>query len=117
MTKRLYFGNLSWDIDDDQLANVVSQHGKVVSASVISDRDTGRSRGFGFVEVEDTDAQKIIDAMNGQDLNGRALTVNEANDRPERGSGGGGGSRGGYGGGGGGGGGGSRGGYSSNRRY
>jgi len=93
MTKRLYIGNLSWDVNDEELATAVSQHGKVVSARVVSDRDTGRSRGFGFVEVEDSDAQHVIDAMNGLDWYGRALTVNEARDREEKGT-----SRGGFGG-------------------
>lgn len=61
MTKRLYFGNLSWDVDDQQLAQEVSRHGSVISATVVSDRETGRSRGFGFVEMEDGDAQKVIE--------------------------------------------------------
>jgi len=84
MTKSLYFGNLSWDVTDEQLNGAVAQHASVVSARVITDRDTGRSRGFGFVEVEDTDAQKVIDALNGSDWNGRQLTVNEAREREQR---------------------------------
>ena len=84
MTKRLYFGNLSWDVTDDELTNAVSPYGNVVSARVITDRETGRSRGFGFVEVEEADAQSVIEAMNGLTLNGRELTVNEARERPER---------------------------------
>lgn len=95
MTKRLYVGNLSWDVNDEELATAFSQHGTVVSANVISDRETGRSRGFGFVEVEEGDAQKMIDSMNGADWHGRSITVNEARDREERGGGGGG--RGGFG--------------------
>jgi len=84
MTKNLYFGNLSWDVTDEQLNGAVAQHANVVSARVITDRDTGRSRGFGFVEVEDTDAQKVIDALNGSEWNGRQLTVNEAREREQR---------------------------------
>ena len=84
MTKSLYFGNLSWDVTDEQLNGAVAQHANVVSARVITDRDTGRSRGFGFVEVEDTDAQKVIDALNGSEWNGRQLTVNEAREREQR---------------------------------
>lgn len=99
MTKRLYFGNLSWDVTDEILAAVVAEHAKVESARVITDRDTGRSRGFGFVEVGDTDAQKVIDALNGTQWYERQLTVNEARERDERSGGGGGGGRGGSGGG------------------
>jgi len=95
MTKRLYFGNLSWDVNDEELAQTAAQHGRVVSARVITDRETGRSRGFGFVEVEDADAQKVIDALNGAQWYGRNLTVNEAREREERSFGGGGGDRGG----------------------
>jgi RNA recognition motif-containing protein len=95
MTKRLYFGNLSWDVTDQDLADAVAQHGKVVSARVITDRETGRSRGFGFVEVEDGDAEKVIETLNGSSWYGRNITVNEAREREERGGGGGGGPRGG----------------------
>jgi RNA recognition motif-containing protein len=110
MGKRLYVGNLSYSVDSSQLQDMFSQHGQVISAEVISDRDTGRSKGFGFVEMaNDDEAESAIAALNGQDNGGRALTVNEARPREERGGGGGGGGRGGYGGGGGGGG--SRGGY------
>lgn len=84
MTKRLYFGNLSWDVTDDELTNAVAPYGNVVSARVVTDRETGRSRGFGFVEVEEADAQSVIEAMNGLTLNGRVLTVNEARERTER---------------------------------
>jgi RNA recognition motif-containing protein len=83
MTKRLYFGNLSWGVTDDDLVSAVSQYANVVSARVITDRDTGRSRGFGFVEVEESEAQNVIDAMNGQELDGRVLTVNEAREREQ----------------------------------
>ena len=115
MGKKLYVGNLSYDVDSSELEQLFGQHGQVVSAQIINDRDTGRSKGFGFVEMSnDDEAQAAITALNGQQHNGRALTVNEARPREERGGGGGGG-RGGYGGGGGGygggGGGGGRGGY------
>ena len=117
MGKKLYVGNLSYDVDSSQLEQLFSAHGTVESAQVISDRDTGRSKGFGFVEMSsDAEAQAAIAAMNGQEHGGRALTVNEARPKENRagGGGGGGGGRGGYGGGGGGGGrsgGGGRGGY------
>ena len=108
MGKRLYVGNLSYDVDSSSLEQLFSAHGTVQSAEVVSDRMTGRSKGFGFVEMgSDDEAQAAITALNGQEHMGRALTVNEAKPREERSGGGGGGGRGGYGGGGGGG----RGGY------
>jgi RNA recognition motif-containing protein len=115
MGKKLYCGNLSYNVDSSALEQLFSAHGTVQSAEVIQDRDTGRSKGFGFVEMGSEDeAQAAIAALNGQEHDGRALTVNEAKPREDRprggGGGGGGGSRGGYGGGGSGGGGG-RGGY------
>ena len=105
MGKKLYVGNLSYGISDSDLEQLFSQHGTVQSAQVIMDRDTGRSKGFGFVEMgSDQEAQTAIQALNGKEVEGRALTVNEA--RPKEGGGGGGGGgrggRGGYGGGGGG---------------
>ena len=104
MGKKLYVGNLSYQVDSSELEQLFGQHGTVVSAQIINDRDTGRSKGFGFVEMSsDEEAQAAITALNGQEHNGRALTVNEARPREDRGGGGGGG-RGGYGGGGGGGG-------------
>lgn len=107
MAKRLYVGNLSYQTDSSQLQELFAQHGQVVSAQVISDRDTGRSKGFGFVEMaSDAEADAAIAALNGQPFEGRNITVNEARPREERGGGFGGGGRGGYGGGGGG-----RGGY------
>jgi RNA recognition motif-containing protein len=115
MAKNIYVGNLVWDATADNLLELFKQHGDVTRAQVIMDRDTGRSRGFGFVEMgNDAEALKAIDALNGFMFNGRALTVNEAKPREERSGGGGGYSRregggGGYGGGGGGGR--SRGGY------
>ena len=91
MAKRLYVGNLSYDIDNSALEKMFAAHGSVVSAQVISDRDTGRSKGFGFVEMSsDEEAQAAIAALNGKDQGGRALTVNEARPREERGGGGGG---------------------------
>src|SRR5207253_10256746 len=108
MGKKLYVGNLTYGITDSTLQEIFSAHGTVQSAQVIMDRDTGRSKGFGFVEMgSDAEAQAAIAALNGKDVEGRALTVNEARPREERGGGGGGGGggrgRGGYGGGGGGG--------------
>ncbi|HZU35021.1 MAG TPA: RNA-binding protein [Gemmataceae bacterium] len=98
MGKRLYVGNLTYGTTDEGLRELFEQHGSVVSAQVIMDRDTGRSKGFGFVEMgTDQEAQGAIEALNGQPVDGRPLTVNEA--RPKADSGGGGG-RGGYGGGG-----------------
>jgi len=113
MGKKLYVGNLSYDVSSSDLENLLSAHGTVESAEVISDRMTGQSKGFGFVEMgSDDEAQSAINSLNGQEFQGRALTVNEAKPREPRTGGGGGGGRGGYGGGGGGGGrGGSRGGY------
>ena len=108
MGKRLYVGNLSYEVDSSALQDMFAAHGTVNSAEVISDRMTGRSKGFGFVEMStDEEAQAAITALNGQENGGRTLTVNEAKPREERSGGGGGGGRGGYGGGGGGG----RGGY------
>lgn len=104
MGKKLYVGNLSYQVDSSELEQLFSAHGQVTSAQIINDRETGRSKGFGFVEMaNDNEAQAAIEALNGQQHNGRALTVNEARPREERSGGGGGGGRGGYGGGGGGG--------------
>jgi RNA recognition motif-containing protein len=110
MGKKLYVGNLSYDVDSSALGEMFTAHGTVESSQIITDRDTGRSKGFGFVEMgSDKEAQDAIAALNGQDHGGRALTVNEAKPKENRtGGGGGGGGRGGYGGGGGGGGGGGR---------
>jgi RNA recognition motif-containing protein len=102
MGKKLYVGNLSYSVDSSELEQLFSQHGQVVSAQIINDRDTGRSKGFGFVEMaNDAEADAAVAALNGQQHGGRALTVNEARPREDRG-GGGGGRSGGYGGGGGG---------------
>jgi len=113
MGKKLYVGNLTYGVSDSDLQQLFEPHGTVQSAQVIMDRDTGRSKGFGFVEMgSDQEAQAAIAALNGKEVDGRSLTVNEARPKTE----GGGGGRGGYGGGGGGGG---RGGYGGGggRRY
>src|SRR5918997_5970809 len=104
MATKLYVGNLSFRTSGDELRDMFSQAGTVESASVIEDRETGRSRGFGFVEMATAEgAAAAIEQFNGKDLNGRNLTVNEAKPKTDRGGrGGGGGGRGGYGGGGGG---------------
>lgn len=121
MAKKLYVGNLTYDTSDSDLQRMFEEFGTVASAQVITDRETGRSKGFGFVEMgSDQEAQSAINALNGKDVGGRALTVNEAKPREDRGGGGG---RGGYGGGGGGrsggggGGGRDRGGYGGGRKY
>ena len=108
MGKKLYCGNLSYGVSSSDLEQLFSQFGSVESAQVITDRDTGRSKGFGFVEMSnDAEAQAAIAGLNETEHDGRALTVNEAKPRENRGGGGGGGGgRGGYGGGRGGGGGG-----------
>ncbi len=88
MSNNLYVGNLAYAITDDDLREAFAVHGNVVSAKVIMDRETGRSRGFGFVEMEDG-GQAAIDALNGTELKGRSITVNEARPRQDRGGGGG----------------------------
>ena len=111
MAKKLYVGNLTYDTSDSDLQRMFEEFGTVVSAQVISDRETGRSKGFGFVEMgSDQEAEAAINSLNGKDAGGRALTVNEARPRQDRGGGG----RGGYGGGRSGGG---RGGYGGGRQY
>jgi RNA recognition motif-containing protein len=75
---KLFVGNLPWRVRDNDLVEMFSEHGSVTAANVVLDRDTGRSRGFGFVEMGDDDARKAIEALNGQDLDGRAINVNEA---------------------------------------
>src|SRR5438132_13578832 len=97
MAKNIYVGNLVWEVTADDLLALFQEHGGVTRAQVITDKETGRSRGFGFVEMaNDAEAQKAIDALNGYEFKGRALTVNEAKPREAGGAGGGG--RGGYGG-------------------
>jgi cold-inducible RNA-binding protein len=106
MGKKIYVGNLAYGVGSSDLQQMFEEFGTVQSAQVIMDRDTGRSKGFGFVEMSsDAEAQKAMDALNGKNVDGRSLTVNEA--RPKEGSGGGG--RGGFSGGG-------RGGYGGGRR-
>ena len=103
MSKKLFVGSLSWDTNDDSLRSAFSAHGEISEAVVVSDRDTGRSRGFGFVTFEDDEAaDKAVAALNGTELDGRTIRVDVAQAKQRTGGGGGGG-RGGYGGGGGGG--------------
>ncbi|HEY0781473.1 MAG TPA: RNA-binding protein [Thermoanaerobaculia bacterium] len=111
---KLYVGNLAYSVNDNDLRELFEAFGAVESATVISDRDTGSSKGFGFVEMSNSDAQKAMSALNGKEHDGRSLKVNEAKPREAGGGGrsGGGGGRGGYGGGGGG-----RGGYGGGGRY
>ena len=123
MGKRLYVGNLAYSVNDAELQQLFEQHGSVASAQVVMDRDTGRSKGFGFVEMgSEAEAQAAIEALNNAQIGGRTLTVNEARPKTEGGAGrggyggGGGGGRGSYGGGGGGGG-GYGGGGGGGRRY
>jgi hypothetical protein len=106
--KKIYVGNLSWSTGENELRDLFASYGTVHSAAVIMDRETGRSRGFGFIEMDEADAERAIAELNGRDFGGRALRVNEAMDRggERRGGMGGGGGRGGRGGFGGGGGGG-----------
>ncbi len=116
MAKKIYVGNLSFNTTEDQLASLFGQHGTVESSKIIMDRDTNRSKGFGFIEMSsDAETDQAIEALNGAEFEGRSLKVNEARPleprtgggggggRPFRTGGGGGGSRGGFGGGGGGG--------------
>ena len=103
MAKKMYVGNLSYSTNEDELRRIFEEHGTVVSAQVIMDRETGRSKGFAFVEMSsDQEAQAAISALDGKEMGGRVLKVNEARPREDRGGGGGGGGgrdRGGYGGG------------------
>ncbi len=88
MANKLYVGNLTYEVTDSDLQNLFAPHGTVQSAQVIMDRDTGRSKGFGFVEMDTGDqAKAAMAALNGKDSNGRTLTVNEARPREERGNG------------------------------
>lgn len=84
MTKTLYIGNLPWSATNETLSQAVTPHAEVIAARIATDRETGRSRGFGFVEVPADSAQAVIDSLNGSDWEGRALTVNEAKPREER---------------------------------
>ncbi len=105
--KKLYIGNLPFTATEDEVRELFGQHGNVHSVALINDRETGRPRGFGFIEVDDDALSAMIQNLDGKEMGGRALRVNEAQDKP-RGGGGGGGGGGGYGGGYGGGGGGGR---------
>ncbi len=94
MSKKLFVGNLSWNTGDEQLQDAFAQFGEILEARVITDRDTGRSRGFGFVTFENNEAgEKAMQAMHGSDLDGRPLRVNEATERRDDDRGGGGGYR------------------------
>ena len=88
--KKLYVGNLPFSATEAEVSELFEKHGQVHSVALITDRDTGRPRGFGFVEIDDGAAQAAIDALNGYEMNGRALNVNEARERPRGGGGGGG---------------------------
>jgi RNA recognition motif-containing protein len=81
LAKTLYVGNLPWSTTDTVLADAFRPHGAVISSRIITDKETGRSRGFGFVEVEDDDADKMVEAMNGAQVAGRQIVVNEAKPR------------------------------------
>jgi cold-inducible RNA-binding protein len=84
MSKKLYVGNLSFQTTENDLTNLFEQAGQIESITIITDRDTGRSKGFGFVEMDSQDAEKAIAQFNGTEFNGRSLTVNEARPREER---------------------------------
>lgn len=84
MAKKIYVGNLPFSATDDSLRDLFAQHGEVVSATVVTDRETGRSRGFGFVEMDESGAADAISALDQQELDGRTLTVNEAKPRESR---------------------------------
>jgi RNA recognition motif-containing protein len=88
MAKKLYVGNLSWGSTADSLKATFAQVGPVLSSTIITDKMTGKSRGFGFVEMEDADADKAVDMFNGKEVDGRTLTVNEARPMAERPQGG-----------------------------
>lgn len=81
MSKTLYVGNLPWQTTENDLVDVFRQHGTVISSRIVTDRETGRARGFGFVEVDDEDAEKMVAAMNDTELGGRRVVVNEARQR------------------------------------
>jgi len=94
MSKRIYVGNLPFSASDSEVRSLFEEFGSVEAVDLVSDRETGRPRGFGFVEMDDEAADAAIAALNGRDMGGRALKINEA--RPRRGGGGGGGGRGGW---------------------
>jgi RNA recognition motif-containing protein len=82
--KKIYVGNLPWSADEAGLRDLFSSVGEVLSAAVVSDRETGRSRGFGFIEMDDSDADKAISELNGREMDGRQLRINEARPREDR---------------------------------
>ena len=84
MTKSLYEGNLPWSATEDEVRNLFASHGSVSSVKLVSDRETGRARGFGFVEMDDADALAAVEALNGTNFGGRTLRVNEAQPKPQR---------------------------------
>lgn len=84
MTMNIYVGNLPWSASEEEINQLFAPHGQVISARIINDRETGRSRGFAFVEMEKEAGQKAIEAVNGASLGGRSLKVNEAQPRPQR---------------------------------
>ncbi len=84
MQTRLFIGNLSWNTTDADLSDMAAAHRDVVEAKVITDRDTGRSRGFGFLTIDTDNAAEVIAALDGQDVDGRAIRVNTADDKPQR---------------------------------
>ena len=84
MQTRLFIGNLSWNTTDADLSDLAASHGEVMDAKVITDRDTGCSRGFGFLTIETDNAAEVIAALDGQDVDGRAIRVNTADDKPQR---------------------------------
>ncbi|MFL5806149.1 MAG: RNA recognition motif domain-containing protein [Roseiflexaceae bacterium] len=83
MHAKLFVGNLPWSINDVELEKLFQEHGEIASARVITDRDSGRSRGFGFVEIEAQDIQAVITALNGREIDGRSIRVSEAEDKRE----------------------------------
>lgn len=78
MVKTLFVGNLPWNTTPDELTSAFGEYGNIVNSRIIADRETGRSKGYGFVEVEDIDAEKVITSLNGKEFKGREITVNEA---------------------------------------
>ena len=84
MTKSLYVGNLPWSATEDEVRNLFAEHGNVRSVKLISDRETGRARGFGFVEIDDSDAATAVEALDGTNFGGRTLRVNEAQPKAPR---------------------------------
>ncbi len=84
MAKNIYVGNLPWSSSEDDVRDAFAQYGEVLSAKIIYDRETGRSRGFGFVEMEEADAEEAIKSLDGSDLGGRNLKVNEARPKPQK---------------------------------